>query len=256
VAELSVELIPLLRDNYAYLIRDPDSDAAGVVDPSVADGVLQYLAKRNVKLTHIFNTHHHWDHTGGNGEIKAATGAIVVGPHADEDRIPDIDVALREGETYQFGSKTAEVYDIPGHTRGHIAFFFRADKALFCGDTLFALGCGRMFEGTPQQMWGSLAKLRELPDDTRIFCGHEYTQANCAFALTVEPENSDLQQRWQEIDKLRAAGQPTIPSTMGLERRTNPFLRADQPTVAANVGLAGKDPVRVFAEVRRRKDAF
>jgi hydroxyacylglutathione hydrolase len=253
---LQIEQILVLKDNYVYFVREPISGAVGVVDPSVAEPVLARAAALGWRITHILNTHHHNDHTGGNLEIKAATGCTVVGPRADRARIPGIDIDVGDGDTYQFGKTEARAFDIPGHTRGHIAFWFAEAEALFCGDTMFALGCGRLFEGTPQQMWTSLGKLRRLPDATRVYCGHEYTQANARFALTVEPDNLDLQKRSRRVDERRAQGLPTVPSLLGEEKRTNPFLRADQPTVAASVGLDAADPVAVFAEVRRRKDVF
>ena len=253
---LDVRLVPLLKDNYAYLLREESSGKTAIVDPSEAEPVLRLVGTLGWNLDYILNTHHHPDHSGGNVGIKEATGATIVGPQADRDRIPAIDVALADGEHFRFGNAEAEIMDIPGHTRGHIAFWFGGEKAVFCGDTLFALGCGRTFEGTPEQMWTSLKRLRDLPPETRIYCGHEYTQANARFALTVEPANQALKARAAEIDRLRAAGRPTIPSTIAAERATNPFLRADQPSVAAGVGLPGRDPVAVFAETRARKDHF
>jgi hydroxyacylglutathione hydrolase len=163
---------------------------------------------------------------------------------------------LGEGEEFLLGSARARVFDVPGHTRGHIAYWFAESRALFCGDTLFALGCGRLFEGTPAQMWTSLSALRALPDDTRVYCAHEYTQANARFALSIEAENADLVIRAGEIDALRAAGQPTVPSLLGVEKATNPFLRADDPALAAAIGRAGEAPASVFAEIRHRKDVF
>jgi hydroxyacylglutathione hydrolase len=253
---LDVRLVPLLKDNYAYLLRESDSGKTAIVDPSESDPVLALLSELGWQLDYILNTHHHHDHSGGNLGIKERTGATIVGPQADRARIPGIDVALADGEHFQLGTADAEVMDIPGHTRGHIAFWFERDRAVFCGDTLFALGCGRMFEGTPPQMWSSLKRLRELPPETRVYCGHEYTQANARFAVTLEPGNRELLARAAEIDAKRAAGQPTIPSTIGAERATNPFFRADRPELAAGLGLSDADPVRVFAETRSRKDNF
>lgn len=253
---LDIRQIPVLSDNYVYLIRDEDSGAVGVVDPAVAKPVLDEAARLGWTITHILNTHHHGDHVGGNKEIQAATGCTIVGPRADRDRIPGIQIEVGDGDTYAFGAAEAQVFDVPGHTRGHIAFWFEAENALFCGDTLFALGCGRMFEGTAPQMWHSLGKLRALPDATRVYCAHEYTQANARFALSVDGGNSDLVARAAEIDAMRSRGEPTVPSLLGEEKATNPFLRADDSVLAANVGLAGGDPVSVFAEVRSRKDSF
>ena len=256
MASLQIELVPLLKDNYAYLLHDQATGATAVVDPSEAKPVLAVARARGWRITHVLATHHHWDHTGGNLEIKQATDCMVIGPGYDYDRIPGIDAGIEEGDRLALGSAVADVLFIPGHTRGHIAYWFAEEKAVLCGDTLFSLGCGRIFEGTPEQMWASLSKLRALPPETRIYCGHEYTQANARFAMTIEPLNPALLMRQRRVDEARAAGRATIPSTMGDERAANPFLRADEPTVAAAVGLAGADPVAVFAEVRRRKDNF
>lgn len=253
---LEILQIPVLSDNYVYLVHEAASGATAVVDPAVAAPVLQALDQRGWRLSHILNTHHHGDHVGGNLELKQATGCRIVGPRADAGRIPGIDDQVGDGDRYMFGTAVAEVFDVPGHTRGHIAYWFEASAALFCGDTLFALGCGRLFEGTPAQMWHSLSKLAALPPATRIYCAHEYTQSNARFALSVEPGNPALQRRAAEIDRLRAAGRPTVPSTLAEEIATNPFLRADQPGLQQGVGLAGADPVAVFAETRQRKDVF
>ena len=252
---LEIQQIPALRDNYIYLLREPKSGAVGAVDPSVAAPVLDALKQRGWKLTHVINTHHHPDHTGGNLELKAATGAIVVGPLADRARIPGIDVAVGDGDTFKFGEEAATVFDVPGHTRGHIAYWFKDSQALFSGDTLFLMGCGRLFEGTPQQMWNSLGKLKTLPPATRVYCGHEYTQANARFALTVEPKNAALIARAKQVDALRAEGKSTVPGTMADELATNPFLRADQPALQQAMGAPG-DPVATFAAIRKAKDNF
>ncbi len=256
MATLDIRQIPTRTDNYVYLFRDPDSGQVGIVDPSDAAPVIAALEDAGWTPTHIINTHHHGDHTGGNLEIKEKYGVTVVGPKADHDRIAGIDIDVGDGDTFQFGSQIATVFDTPGHTRGHIAFHFADSGALFCGDTLFALGCGRVFEGTMEQMWTSLEKLRALPDDTRVYCAHEYTQANARFALTVETTNEALRDYAQEIDDKRARNEPTVPSLLGKEKATNPFLRADISSVAQSVGLDASDPVSVFAEVRTRKDNF
>lgn len=253
---LEIVQIPVLTDNYVYLVHDADSGLTAVVDPAEAKPPLAEAERQGWKITHILNTHHHGDHVGGNLEIKERTGCTIVGPRADRARIPGIDIEVGDGDSFTFGTSTAEIFDVPGHTRGHIAYWFSRDNALFCGDTLFALGCGRMFEGTAEQMWTSLSRLRALPDDTRVFCAHEYTQANARFALSVDPANADLKTRAAKIDELRAQGIPTVPSGLGEEKRTNPFLRADDPAMAKAVGLAGAEPVAVFAEIRHRKDVF
>lgn len=255
MSELIIRQIPVLQDNYVYLLHDPDTGATGVVDPSVAGPVLNALAETGWTLTHILNTHHHPDHTGGNLEIKEKTGCTVVGPRADRDRIPGIDVEVGEEDRYALGAQMSRVFDVPGHTRGHVAFWFPNSSALFCGDTLFLMGCGRLFEGTPEQMWRSLGKLRALPPETRVYCGHEYTQSNARFALTMEPANPALVARSRQVAALRAEGKPTVPGTMADEIATNPFLRADQPALQEAVGVPG-DPVGTFAIIRRRKDTF
>jgi len=253
---LEIRLVPLLSDNYGYLLHDAATGETAIVDPSEAGPVLDVLAETGYRLGHILNTHHHGDHIGGNEALIEATGAVVAAPAADRHRIPTLGVGLAQDDVYSVGEARFQVIETPGHTSGHIALYSAEDKALFSGDTLFSLGCGRLFEGTPAQMWRSFEALRALPDDTRVYCGHEYTESNCRFALSIEPENPELQQRAAEIRTLRAAGQPTIPSTIGLERATNPFLRSAEPAVQAAVGLSGGDPIAVFAELRRRKDSF
>ena len=247
-----IALVPCLSDNYAYLIRD--GALCAVVDPSEPEPVKRALAARGWTLTHILNTHHHFDHTGGNLPLKDEFGAEVVGPGNDRARIPGIDVGVGEDAPWRFGDHTVRILEIPAHTRGHIAFVF--DGAAFTGDTLFAMGCGRLFEGTPEMMWDSLSKLMRLPDETKIYCGHEYTQNNGRFALRVEPGNAELQARMKEVDAARTAGAPTIPSTIALEKRTNPFVRTDSNEIRRTLGLESAGDVEVFAELRRRKDAF
>src|ERR1051325_9807196 len=250
---LSVELVPCLKDNYAYLISD-ETGLCAVVDPSERDPVHQALAGR--KLTHILNTHHHYDHTGGNLALKAETGAVVVGPGKDRERIPGIDVGVDESTGWQFGARDVRILEIPAHTRAHIAFAFEADDLVFTGDTLFSMGCGRLFEGAPAMMWASLSKLLALEGAMRIYCGHEYTLNNGSFALTLEPGNADLQARMREVEGLRSRGQPTIPSALAVERKTNPFLRPDSPEIRRTLDLREDYDATAFAEMRRRKDAF
>jgi hydroxyacylglutathione hydrolase len=253
---LQIEQIPVLRDNYVYLVRDQAGGACAAVDPAVAEPVLATLDRLDWRLTHILNTHHHHDHVGGNLQLKRATGCIIVGNRQDARRIPGIDVFVADDEEVSLGEQKALVIDVSGHTIGHIAYWFREARALFCGDTMFSLGCGRLFEGTPGQMWSSLTKLRELPGDTRVYCGHEYTENNARFALAIDPDNPALRRRAEEVSALRAEGRPTVPSTIAVERAANPFLRADDPGLQQAAGLASDNPVAAFAEIRRRKDMF
>ncbi|HEY2071049.1 MAG TPA: hydroxyacylglutathione hydrolase [Rhizomicrobium sp.] len=247
-----IQIVPCLSDNYAYLIRE--GELCAVVDPSEPDPVRKALQARGWKLTHILNTHHHFDHTGGNLPLKEEYGAEVVGPEKDRARIPGIDTGVGEDAPWQWGGHTVTILEIPAHTSGHIAFVL--DNAAFTGDTLFAMGCGRLFEGTPQMMWTSLSKLMRLPDATRIFCGHEYTQNNGRFALSVERGNADLKARMVAVDAARKDARPTIPSNLGLEKRTNPFLRPDSAEIRRTLSMEGASDVEVFGELRRRKDSF
>jgi len=243
MSHLEIELIPCLADNYAYLVCDTVDGVCAVVDPSEPEPVRQALSARGWRLTHILNTHHHYDHTGGNLALKEEFGAEVVGPGKDRERIPGIDVGVGEDAPFYLGSHRARILEIPAHTRAHIAFAFEDEGAVFTGDTLFAMGCGRLFEGMPAMMWQSLSKLAQLDRD-------------CRFALTLEPGNSDLQTRMTEVEKLREKKAPTIPSTIGLESRTNPFLRPDSLEIRRTLDMANADNVEVFAEMRRRKDVF
>ena len=244
--------IPCLSDNYAYLIDA--GNACAVVDPSEAAPVRAALAREGLKLTHILNTHHHHDHVGGNLELKVEFGAQIVGPGKDRARIPGIDVGVIEETGWEFAGRTVRVLEVPGHTLGAITYVMEGNA--FTGDTLFSAGCGRVFEGNPAMMWASLSKLMTLPGETQLWCGHEYTEGNCRFALTLEPENQALRMFTQVIRKARAAGSPSMPSTMKLELMVNPFLRPDSPAIRKATGMEEADDVAVFAEVRRRKDSF
>jgi hydroxyacylglutathione hydrolase len=249
-------LFTCLSDNFGVLLHDPATGATASIDAPEAAPVEAALKATGWRLTDILVTHHHGDHTAGISELKKKHKCRVVAPRNEAARIPDVDETIGEGGKVKVGSLEGRVLDTPGHTAGHIAYVFDADKLLFAGDTLFSIGCGRVIEGSAEQMWNSLVKLRALPDDMKFFCGHEYTQANIRFARTIEPDNKALAARAQEVDALRAAGKPTIPATIGEEKQANCFLRADVPAVAAAVGLAGRKPAEVFAEIRARKNKF
>ncbi len=253
---LEVVQIPALSDNYVYLLHDGESSEIAVVDPPEADPVVAELERRGWRLDWILNTHHHWDHVGANLELKRLTGCQVVGFRRDARRIPGIDRMVGEGSRFELGAAAARILEGPGHTLGHIAYWFEEDDILCCGDTLFALGCGRLFEGTAEQMWESLCKLRDLPDAVKVCCAHEYTWKNARFALTVEPDYPPLLERVERIRALRAEDRPTVPSLLGEEKVTNPFLRADDPQLQHRLGMAGMAAVAVFAELRRRRDRF
>jgi hydroxyacylglutathione hydrolase len=253
---VEVHMFPCLNDNYGFLVHEPDAGLTATIDTPEVASINAALEAKDWTLTHIFNTHHHFDHAGGNEALKAQWSCQIVGAGNDAARIPGIDVQVNDGEHFQFGASTVAVLEVPGHTSGHIAFHLADDGIAFVGDTLFALGCGRLFEGSPAQMWQSLSKLMALPDETVIYCAHEYTAANAAFALSVEPGNARLQQRADEIASLRANNTPTVPTTIALEKATNPFLRPDSQNLQETLGMAGDDLVAIFAETRRRKDSF
>lgn len=256
MAALQIEMFPCLADNYGFLLHDDEARVTATVDTPDADAIETELRRRGWRLTHILNTHHHPDHAGGNLALKERYDCVVVGPRADAERIPGIDVRVGEGDRYHLGAHRLDVYDTPGHTRGHIVYHARDAGAAFVGDTLFAMGCGRLFEGSPEQMWTSLKKILLWPDDTRIYCAHEYTLANGRFALTVEPENAALIERVREVETRRAAGEPTVPTTLALEKATNPFLRPTSESLRATIGLVDGDDVAVFARTRVLKDSF
>ena len=251
---MDIEIIPVLSDNYVYLLHDAATDTTGVVDPAEAAPVLERLEARGLTLDWILITHHHGDHTAGVAELKQRTGCQVIGPAGEQDRIANLDRTVIEGDRFQLGSSEAQVLETPGHTSGHISYWFEKDDALFCADTLFSLGCGRLFEGTAEQMWSSMRKYEPLPDSARVYCGHEYTQSNAHFALTVDPDNEALKQRAAEVDRLRADGRPTIPSLLGEERAANPFLRPHDPAIRKLLGMENASDAEVFGEIRRRKD--
>ena len=253
---LQIHQFPCLNDNYSWLVHEPEANVTAVVDTPEVAPILRALDETVWKLTHILNTHWHPDHAGGNEELKAKTGCQIIGPRGEARKIPSLERQVGDGDEVKLGNATAKVFDVPGHTAGHIAYWFAGDKVAFVGDTLFALGCGRLFEGTAQQMWTSLQKLMALPPETKVYCAHEYTQSNARFALSVDPENAALAARVKEIDALRARNIPTVPSTIGLELATNPFLRPMSESLQRSLGMVGADAVSVFAETRRRKDNF
>jgi hydroxyacylglutathione hydrolase len=256
MARLDVIQFPCLDDNYGFLVRDPETGACATIDTPDASAIQAAAAQAGWKITEIWNTHWHPDHAGGNGAIKAETGAIVTAPSGENGKIAIMDKAVSGGDRIQLGSVEAHVIDVGGHTLGHIAYYFPEAKIAFVGDALFALGCGRMFEGTAPQFWASLSRLAELPDDTVVYCAHEYTASNAKFAATIETDNQNLTARIAEIIALRADGKPTVPTSIGLEKQTNPFLRADLPSVRVAVAMTDAPAHEVFAEVRRRKDVF
>jgi hydroxyacylglutathione hydrolase len=255
--------VPQLADNYAYLVVDEASGLCGVVDVAEADSVVEAARRENVRIAAILSTHHHFDHVGGNEDLVAALAperVEVYGYAEDQARIPCITRGLADGEEFALGGMRGRAIFIPAHTRGHLAYWFAAEKVVFTGDTLFAGGCGRLFEGDAPQMMSSLSRLAELPDETRVYCGHEYTVKNLEFAADLEPGNAALAARRREVADLRAAGRPTVPTTIAIEKATNPFLRWSSPELAASVraresgvGSAGAD---VFAATRRLKDNY
>ncbi|KAL2465349.1 Hydroxyacylglutathione hydrolase 1 [Abeliophyllum distichum] len=244
-------------DNYAYLLHDMDTGTVGVVDPSEAVPVIDALNRKNWNLTYILNTHHHFDHTGGNMELKERYGAKVIGSGVDKERIPGIDIALNDGDKWMFASHEVLVMETPGHTRGHISFHFPGSKSIFTGDTLFSLSCGKLFEGTPQQMLSSLRKITSLPDDTNIYCGHEYTLSNSKFALSIEPGNEELQSYATHVAHLRSKGFPTIPTSLRKEKSCNPFLRTSSKVIRKSLNIPNSaDDAEALGVIRKAKDNF
>lgn len=254
MSDLQIHQFLCLKDNYGCLIHDPESKRTAAIDAPEAAAVSRALTQKNWQLTDIFITHHHGDHTAGIAALKAETGCKVIGPEAEAARIFGLDATVKQGDTFGFGPDTVRVLETPGHTLGHVSYFFENARIAFVGDTLFSLGCGRVFEGTNQMMWQSLEKLSKLPTDTRIYCGHEYTAANAKFALAVEPGNKALQARAKEVESLRAEGKPTLPTTLAREFDTNPFLRPYSSEIRANVQMPAAPEWQVFAELRERKN--
>ncbi len=254
MAKLEIFQFPCLSDNYGVIIRDPETGLVASIDAPEADAVRRALAEKGWKLTHILVTHHHADHTDGILPLKAETHCTVIGPKAEASKIPGIDQTVSEGDVFAFGSFQVHVFDTPGHTAGHITYWFPAADVAFAGDTLFAMGCGRVIEGTYEMMWQSLQKIMALPPATTVYCGHEYTLANAKFALTIEPENEALQTRMKEVEQLAAAGKPTLPTRIDLELATNPFLRPNSPDIRKRLGMIGEPDWKVFGEIRDRKN--
>lgn len=253
---LDIFMFPCLSDNYGVLVHDPLSGRTASIDVPDAAAVLAALRQQGWRLTDIFTTHHHADHVQGNLELKAATGCTITGPAGEAETIPGLDHTVREGDVLDFAGHPVEIIETPGHTLGHIAYHFVDDEVAFVGDTVFALGCGRVLEGTLEQMWQSVAKIGALPETTKLYVGHEYTEANWRFAVTVDPTNAALIGRGEVIRRLRAEGKPTLPTTVAIERATNPYLRVDTPELRASTGLPNGTPAEVFAAVRTAKDNF
>lgn len=253
---LEIITIPCLSDNYAYLMRDGATGKVAVVDVPEAGPILDALEARGWSLDLILITHHHYDHIDGVAPLVAKTGAKVIGAAADAERLPPLDIALEEGAEIAIGDSLGRMFDVSGHTIGHVAFHFPESKAAFTADSLMALGCGRVFEGTMPQMWESLSKIAALPPETIIYSGHEYTASNAKFALSIDPENEALKKRAIWIAEQRAQGLPTVPSVLSEELATNPFLRAGNATLKASLGMTAASDAEVFAEIRARKDNF
>lgn len=253
---LQIVTVPCRTDNYAFLAHDPATGATAAVDVPEAAPIRQALEKQGWTLSHVLLTHHHNDHVDGLAELLGSAPARVIGAAADAHRLPPLDEAVQDGDVVRLGRETGHVIAVPGHTLGHVAYHFPDSAVVFTGDSLMALGCGRVFEGSMAQMHSSLGKLAALPPATRVCSGHEYTQANAKFALTIDPENAALISRVSKIDSLRAAGRPTVPSSLADELETNPFLRSADPLIRARLGMERAEPVEVFAEIRGRKDRF
>ena len=253
---MQITAIPCLSDNYAYIINDNEHNIVGVVDPSESKPILTFLRKKNLKLNYILNTHHHFDHIGGNLEIKKIYNAKVVGFEGDKHRIPGIDITLKDNEKWNFGNTLVKILHIPGHTLGHICFFFEKEKIAFTGDTLFSLGCGKIFEGDHKQMLKSLNKIKKLPKDTMIYCGHEYTYKNAEFCMKYDIDNPDLKKKFEEIKKLRSKNLPTIPSRLEDELKSNIFLRCNQKNLKIKLNMKNQEDFKVFRKVRDLKDSF
>ena len=253
---MEITPIPCLTDNYAYIIYDDSSKISGVVDPSEAKPIISFLKRKNIKLNYILNTHHHFDHIGGNIELKKKYNAKIIGFIGDKHRIPGIDISLENNEIWNFGKINLKVLHTPGHTLGHICFFFENEKIAFTGDTLFSLGCGKIFEGNYKQMLDSINKIKNLPKDTMIYCGHEYTYKNAEFCMKYDKNNPLLKKKFEDIKKLRSMNLPTIPSCLEDELKLNIFLRCDKNDLKINLNMKNQEDFKVFKKVRDLKDNF
>jgi hydroxyacylglutathione hydrolase len=253
---MEIVQIPALNDNYIYVIADTDTCECAVVDPAVVEPVWEVIREKGWVLTSILNTHHHFDHTDGNAELKARSDCDIVAFQGDMHRIENVDTPVKEWDIVKVGQFEAQIIEVPGHTDGHIAFWFDQENALFCGDTLFAFGAGRIFEGSMKRMWESLGKIKKLPGDTRVYCAHEYTVSNADFALQLEPENQDIAFRSKYVRHLRSEHKPTVPSLLSDELKTNPFLRTDQISLQKAVNTQGKPEHETFETVRILKNNF
>lgn len=256
MARLEIYQFPTRSDNYGVLIHDPDTKATASIDAPDAEQILAALHEKGWELNEILITHHHHDHTAGNEVLKRMTGCTIIGPAAESRSIPSLDVEVSEGDTVKVGKAKGLVIETPGHTRGHISYYFPDDGIVFVGDTLFSVGCGKLLEGDAKMMWRSLQKLMALPPETSLYCGHEYTRANTRFALSVEPGNEALQARAKEAEALAERKEPALPTTIARELATNPFLRASSPEIQAKLGMQGRELWEIFGETRKRKDRF
>ena len=256
MSALKIKQIPCLSDNYGYLVHDSQSGQTTSIDTPDAKAILAALDEEGWTLSQIWNTHHHFDHIGGNAELVKKTGCKVYAPAGEGKMITDADHYVSEGDQVSLGAFTARVIETPGHTLGHACYIFDEEKVAFVGDTLFSMGCGRLFEGSAEQMWDSLSKLIALPEETMIYCAHEYTADNARFAASIEPQNQDLQARIKQVENLRKKNQPTVPMALGLEKKTNPFLRSDSKAIRENLKEQGSPDAAVFAHIRCLKDSF
>ena len=253
---MKVITIPILSDNYSYLIIDKENKSCSAVDPASPEEIIPFLEKEKIDLKNILNTHYHSDHTAGNLELKEKYKCKIYGPDKEKNQIPGIDIALKENDILNINNYSAKIFETPGHTAGHIIYWFKKDKIVFTGDTLFVLGCGKLFEGTPQIMWNSLLKIRNLPKETQVYCGHEYSKSNADFAISIEKNNNQLLKRSDEIKKLINKNSYTVPTTIEKEIESNPFLRADNNNIKKNLQMEKNSPEEVFGEIRKRKDIF